>query len=56
MKADQFLKEKGIMEQGTIEFIISFEDGRKFDLILLFEEYAQLKIKEKGENTILIVD
>ena len=37
----QFLRSKGLVDDDKSEFIISFEDGRKFELTELLKEYEK---------------
>jgi len=37
----QFLRSKGLIDEDKTEFIISFEDGRKFELSELLKEYEK---------------
>jgi len=46
MTAEQFLKEKGILQGDCKEFIISFDDGRKVVVNDLLEEYGKQQYKD----------
>lgn len=47
MSAIEFLKEKGILLKDNTHWFIHWEDGRKVDLVELFEEYGRRKDKTK---------
>lgn len=43
MSPTKFLKKKGLLLPGYKKYIITYTDGRKYDLVKLLQEYASLK-------------
>jgi hypothetical protein len=43
MSAIEFLRKKGVLGEHQTQWIVSFSDGRKIDLVEVFEEYAALR-------------
>lgn len=39
MKALDYLKNIGIIEEGNSKILIKFEDGREFDVVEVLEDY-----------------
>jgi len=50
MNSLEFLKQKGLIEEGNTEFIITMQDGERFDLRTLLGEFASIKVEEEKED------
>jgi hypothetical protein len=48
-RAKQFLRLKGVLEEGHNHWIIRYEDGREVDLVKLFAEFATPSVNEGRE-------
>lgn len=52
MSGNQFLADKGLIQNGYSKFIIRMEDGTEIDLGKMLEEYAIIAVdKTKGYRT-----
>lgn len=46
MKALEYLKSIGIIENENSKFLIKFEDGREFDLVKILETFEKESLEE----------
>jgi hypothetical protein len=47
IKAQEFLRSKGILSKDHKKWIITFKDKREFDIVALLEEFANLSISNR---------
>jgi len=52
MKAEQFLKDKGILQEGFTKWVVKFSDGREFGVVNLLNEYAKAYHLEQSKDLI----
>ena len=50
----EFLREREILDKDKTKWIVSFDDGRKFDIVELMEEYHKSKLKKMDDDSVAL--